>query len=113
MTHTNKMPPFPPDITTHQRPTPFGMVYEFEHERLGSLDRVSSLPQSPGRTQIAIETEGDPDDPQWAERFAQLKAIVRVSLTANGERKRERLRSSIGDSSISSTVWRCGTRARA
>ena len=55
MTQTNKTSPFLPGITMHRRPIAGGMVYEFEHEQLGPLGRLSSLPHSPGQTQIAID----------------------------------------------------------
>jgi hypothetical protein len=61
------------------------MVYEFEHERLGPLGRLSLLPHGAASTQIAVETSpGDPDDPLWEERFTMLQAVAHACLAALG-----------------------------
>jgi hypothetical protein len=63
------------------------MVYEFTHERLGLIGRLSLLVQGPGQTQVAVDTApGDPDDPLWEERFTMLQVVARTCLLALGER---------------------------
>jgi hypothetical protein len=85
MTRANKTPQFQPDIIAYQRSVPGGMVYELEHEQLGTLGRISNLSYGSGQTQISVETEGDPDDPLWEERVGHLNAIVRACFEEIGE----------------------------
>src|SRR5438128_2320106 len=85
MAQTNTMPPFPPGIRRQQRFIAGGVVYEFEHERLGLLGRVSFLPHGSGQTQIVVATDGDPDDSLWQERFELLTPIVQAYFEMTGK----------------------------
>jgi hypothetical protein len=86
MTRTKGISPIPPGITTHRRAIKGGMVYEFDHERLGLIGRLSLLVHGSHQTQIAVDTPpGDPDDPLWEERFTMLDAVARACLCALGD----------------------------
>jgi hypothetical protein len=84
MTQTNKTTLFPPGITTHTRPTPFGMIFAFEHADLGIVGRLWLVSRGQAQTGIAVEAEGDPDDPLSEERFSLFHAIVRACFEATG-----------------------------
>lgn len=84
MTQTNKTTQFPPGITTYTWPTPFGMIFAFEHVHLGIVGRLWLVSRGQAQTGIAVEALGDPDDPLSEERFSLFHAIVRACFEATG-----------------------------
>lgn len=85
MMQTNKTTQFPPGITTHEWPAPFGAIFEFEHADLGIVGRLWLVSRGEAGTGIGVDADGDPDDPLWEERFSLFHVIMRAC--ARGDRR--------------------------
>ncbi len=60
-----------------------GKIYTFSHNRLGLLGRLVLTPYDGTQTHIAAElAPGDPDDPEWEERYRLLDQVVTICVKA-------------------------------
>ncbi len=85
MTQTNQTTQFPPGITTHEWPAPFGAIFEFEHADLGIVGRLWLVSRGAAGTGIGVDADGDPDDPLWEERFSLFHVIMRACFEQIGD----------------------------
>jgi hypothetical protein len=74
----------PPGIRTDALPLPGGgRVYFFVHERLGMLGNLILSPAGIYGTQVSVElAPGDPDAPEWAERYELFNQVATTCLNA-------------------------------
>lgn len=74
----------PPGVRANATNLPGGgHLYTFSHETLGELGRLRVTPHGP--TQIMASAEvapGDPDAPDWEEKFRLLDQIITTCLNA-------------------------------
>ncbi len=82
---TDEISQFPPGITANRQHIHGGVIFEFEHERLGSIGRLTLFAQGSARTQVSVDVApGDPDDPLWEERFELLSSVALTCLSPFG-----------------------------
>ncbi len=88
---TGRMPPkrlspqdLPPGIVTSTFPLPgAGLVYCFVHERLGMLGNLILSPAGIYGTRVSLElAPGDPNAPEWAERYDLFNQVATTCLGA-------------------------------
>lgn len=74
----------PPGIRTEALPLPGGgRVYCFAHERLGALGNLILSPAGIQGTRVSVElAPGDPDAPEWAERYDLFQQVATTCLDA-------------------------------
>ncbi len=77
-------PDLPPGIVTSALSLPGGgRVYRFTHERLGMLGNLILSSTGIFGTRVSIElNSGDPEAPEWAERYELFNQVVTIRLGA-------------------------------
>jgi len=60
-----------------------GRLYTFSHVTLGELGRLRVVPHGPTQIEASAEVApGDPDAPDWVEKFALLDQVIQTCLNA-------------------------------
>jgi hypothetical protein len=60
-----------------------GRLYTFTHVTLGELGRLRIVPHGPTQIEASAEVApGDPDAPDWIEKFTLLDQVIQTSLNA-------------------------------
>jgi hypothetical protein len=60
-----------------------GRLYTFSHVTLGELGRLRIIPHGPTQIEASAEVApGDPDAPDWIEKFTLLDQVIQTCLTA-------------------------------
>ena len=60
-----------------------GRLYTFSHVTLGELGRLRVVPHGPTQIEASAEVApGDPDAPDWVEKFALLDQVIETCLNA-------------------------------
>lgn len=74
----------PAGVTTTATSLPGGgRIYTFTHARLGSLGRLRITPHGPAQILASAEiAPGDPDAPEWEQKFRLLDQVITPCLNA-------------------------------
>jgi len=60
-----------------------GRLYTFTHVTLGELGRLHIMPHGPAQIEASAEVApGDPDAPDWVEKFTLLEQVIQTCLNA-------------------------------
>src|SRR5712691_8981528 len=60
-----------------------GRLYTFTHVTLGELGRLRIMPHGPTQIETSAEiAPGDPDAPDWVEKFTLLNQVIQTCLNA-------------------------------
>ena len=84
----------PPGVRTSATNLPGGVrLYTFAHVTLGELGRLRITPHGPAQIMASAEVApGDPDAPDWEEKFRLLDQVMTICLNAlPGERETQPL----------------------